>query len=137
MKKDAYQETIQTILGRDPRYHEEAYAFVREGLDHTLKILDPAEASGSHHVSGGQLLEGIRQYAIGQFGPITLTVLAKWGVRSCMDFGEIVFNMVDAQILGKTESDSREDFREIYDFREAFLRPFLPRDKTTAGREHG
>jgi uncharacterized repeat protein (TIGR04138 family) len=137
MKSDTYQETIQSILGRDPRYHEEAYTFVREGLDHTLKTLDPADSSGSHHVSGGQLLEGIRQYAIEQFGPITLTVLAKWGVRSCMDFGEIVFNMVDAQILGKTENDSREDFREIYDFREAFLRPFLPRDPPHASGSLG
>jgi len=132
MKSDTYKETMSAILERDPRYHEEAYAFVREGLDYTLKTLEPADHPNGHHVTGVQLLEGIRQHAIEQFGPITLTVLEKWGVRTSLDIGEIVFNMVDARILGKTESDTREDFRDVYDFREAFLRPFLPRGAVLA-----
>ena len=121
-----YRDAIQDILDHDPRYHEEAYTFVREGLDYTLKHLPEQEKEGVHHVSGLELLNGIRAYALDQFGPVTLTVFAKWGVRCCADFGEIVFNMVEAQILGKTEEDRREDFHGVFEFHEAFAAPYLP-----------
>ena len=81
------------------------------------------------HVSGQQLLEGIRAHALEQFGPLTLMVLEEWGVRRCEDFGELVFNMVENSLLGKTENDSRDDFKGGYDFNEAFRRPFLPGSK--------
>jgi uncharacterized repeat protein (TIGR04138 family) len=77
-------------------------------------------------VSGQELLEGIREFALEQYGPMTFALLEGWGLRRCEDFGEIVFHLVDYGVLGKTEQDRREDFAGGYDFREAFLRPFEP-----------
>lgn len=57
---------------------------------------------------------------------MSLTVLTEWGITRCEDFGEIVFNMVEHKLLSKTDEDSREDFRSIYTFKEAFERPFRP-----------
>jgi uncharacterized repeat protein (TIGR04138 family) len=128
MQKPNFGESVDEILGRDNRYDRDSYYFVREGLDFTLKLLKKQHHSqASHrHVSGQELLEGLRRYALDQFGPMAKTVLDYWGVRRCEDFGEIVFNMVEKGILGKTEQDSREDFRGGFDFDEAFVRPFQP-----------
>jgi uncharacterized repeat protein (TIGR04138 family) len=81
------------------------------------------------HVSGQELLGGIRQFALEQFGPMAQTVFEDWGVRNCQDFGEIVFNMVEIGLLAKRDTDSREDFLAGYDFQEAFRKPFLPASK--------
>jgi len=113
------------ILERDPRYARAAYHFVCEALDHTQAVR-PASCAKKRHISGQELLDGIRQYALQQFGPMTCLVFDEWGIRTCGDFGEIVFNMIEHQILSKTETDTREDFREGFDFVEAFRRPFTP-----------
>ena len=126
MQEKPFEEVLPAILKRDPRYHRDAYFFVREALDHTHKIFGKPGKEGARHVTGQQLLEGIRGYALDQFGPMTLSVLNEWGVFKCEDFGEIVFNMVESDLLGKTEKDSREDFKDGYDFFEAFQKPFLP-----------
>jgi len=93
--------------------------------------------AAQRHVSGQELLEGLRRFALDQFGPMAKTVFDHWGVRRCEDFGEIVFNMVEKGILGKTDQDSREDFRGGFDFEEAFVKPFQPsarRDTLPTGR---
>ena len=100
---------------------------MREALDHTQKRTGKAPAQDEVcHVSGQELLDGIRDYALQQFGPMTLSVLEAWGIQRCEDFGEIVFNMVETRLLAKTEHDSRDDFKSGYDFHEAFRKPFLP-----------
>lgn len=114
-------DILQEILNRDPRYAAEAYAFVRDGLDFTVRRLKKPR-----HVSGGELLEGMRAFALQEFGPMTKTILNGWGIARTEDIGEIVFNMVESGLLGKTEADSRSDFADGYDFDEAFRRPFLP-----------
>ncbi len=112
-------EKFQKLLASDKRYDAEAYNFVYEALDWTLK-----HCVGGHrenqHVSGPELLAGARQYAIEQFGCLARTVLESWGVHSTADFGEIVFNLVDHDLMGKQDSDEREDFHDVYDFSEAF-----------------
>lgn len=108
-------EVIQAIRRVDPRYPPEAYHFLREALDFTL-----ASRQEKGHVRGQVLLEGIRQFALKQFGPLTLMVLDRWNIHRTEDFGEIVFNMVDSGLLGKTEEDCREDFANGYDFEEVF-----------------
>jgi uncharacterized repeat protein (TIGR04138 family) len=125
----SFEEALATVLGKDPRYHAEAYLFVREALDHTQKTIGKDARGRARHVTGQELLEGIRQYALQQFGPMTQTVLEEWGVRRCEDFGELVFNMVEVGWLAKTEKDSRADFERGYTFEEAFRKPFLPRTK--------
>ena len=126
MQAANFEESVQKILQKDPRYHREAYFFVREALDHTQKLLGRSGKEEIHHVTGQELLEGIRAYALHQYGPMTLTVFNEWGLRHCEDFGEIVFTMIESSILAKTDKDTREDFKNGYDFFEAFRRPFVP-----------
>ena len=134
-----FEEALEAILRKDPRYHRDAYRFVREALDHTQKLAAKSPREGARHetddeerhVSGHELLEGIRVHALNQFGPMSLAVLQEWGLRRCEDFGEIVFNMIEIKSLKKTEKDTRDDFKPGYDFDEAFRKPFLPAAKQT------
>jgi uncharacterized repeat protein (TIGR04138 family) len=127
------EEVLETIVAKDPRYPREAYYFVREALDVAQRKFTKAATKSAKdkpaHVSGQQLLEGIRAHALEQFGPLTLMVLAEWGIHRGEDFGEIVFNMVESSLLGKTENDSRDDFKGGYDFFTAFRKPYLPKAK--------
>jgi uncharacterized repeat protein (TIGR04138 family) len=126
MQRISFEDELANILARDPRYRLEAYAFVREALDHTQQMMGRPPPNEIRHVTGRQLLEGARHYALTQYGPMALLVLEEWGIRSCEDIGEIVFNMVEANLLAKTDEDSRDDFKGAYDFQEAFREPFLP-----------
>ena len=132
MQNQNFEEEIEKILARDPRYHRDAYNFLREALDHTQKSVTKAAKGEPRHVSGQELLDGIRQFALTQYGPMALTVLEEWGVRRCEDFGEIVFSLVEVNLLSKTDEDSRDHFKGAYDFREAFQQPFLPKAKPAA-----
>ncbi len=131
-----FAEIIELICKEDARYDKKAYFFVRQGLDQTvnnLKKNDPTRAQRSPHVSGRELLEGLRAHALDQFGPLAKTVLESWGVRRCTDFGNIVFNLIEYNIFSKTDNDRREDFADIYDFDDAFVKPFQPAGKRRAG----
>jgi uncharacterized repeat protein (TIGR04138 family) len=127
------EQVLETIVAKDTRYPREAYYFVREALDVAQRKFAKSGGKSAKdkpaHVSGQQLLEGIRAHALEQFGPLTLMVLEEWGIRRCEDFGEIVFNMVESSLLGKTDNDSRDDFKGGYDFHEAFRKPYLPKGK--------
>lgn len=154
-----FDEALDQIVQNDPRYHRDAYLFIREALDFTQRLVnkgskseksekgEKAEKSESRtttrgeltegkirHVSGQELLAGIRAYALEQFGPMALTVLSEWGIRQCEDFGELVFNMVENHLLAKTKKDSREDFKGGYDFDEAFRQPYLPAAKAAPAK---
>ena len=129
MDQKEFSEIIELIRKEDPRYDRQAYFFMRGALDQTVNRMKKSgllENRSSNHVSGPELLEGIRDYALDQFGPLALALLNAWNVRRCADFGEIVFNLIDYGVLSKTEEDSREDFSEIYEFDDAFSKPFLP-----------
>jgi uncharacterized repeat protein (TIGR04138 family) len=134
MKQTDFNEALRKILEQDTRYAPEAYLFLREALDFTIKLLQKPDKGPARHVSGAELLDGIRQFALQEFGPLALRVLNHWGVKRCEDFGEIVFNLVDSGALGKTEEDRREDFAGGYDFERAFAAPFLPEKATPARR---
>jgi len=115
-----FDSTISEIMKEDPRYAFDAYPFVLAALDFTL---EKKESQGKRrHITGKEFLRGIREFAPTQFGPMTRSVLNHWGVRRTRDFGEIVFNMVDAGLMGKTEEDSIEDFVDVFDMDEAFGR---------------
>ncbi len=129
MHEVSFEETLDQIIARDPRYQRDAYFFVREALDYTQKNMAKGTRGTIRHVSGQELLGGIRAFALEEFGPMTMTVFEEWGIRACRDFGEIVFNMVESGLLGKTEQDSRADFEGGYDFDDAFRKPFLPSHK--------
>jgi uncharacterized repeat protein (TIGR04138 family) len=126
-----FDEVVDLIIGRDQRYRRDAYCFVREALDHTQKKVVKSRQSQVCHVTGQELLAGLREFALQQFGPMALIVLEEWGIKRCEDFGEIVFKMVESGLLAKTEKDSRDDFKNGYVFEEAFRQPFLPAAKNT------
>ena len=126
MQEVSFEETLEQLLAKDPRYQRDAYLFLREALDYTQKRVGKENSGKVRHVTGQELLEGIRQFALEQFGPMTITVLEEWGVRQCGDFGELVFNMLEAGLLAKTAQDSRADFEGGYVFKDAFRKPFLP-----------
>jgi len=129
MHEVSFEEALAKVAAKDPRYQRDAYLLLREALHHTQKTVGKDARGRIRHVTGQELLRGIREYALQQFGPMTQTVLEEWGVRCCEDFGEIVFNMVEVGWLAKTEKDSRADFQSGYDFEAAFRKPFLPSSK--------
>jgi len=107
-------ERIEQVAERDGRYRKDAYFFVFEALQYTVNSLHLT--GESRHVTGQQLLHGIAEHGLEQFGPMTKTVFEYWGVRETRDFGEIVFNLVKARLMGKTEDDNIDDFTGVYDF---------------------
>ena len=113
-------ERFESLLKKDRRFQPEAYTFVYEALDWTLTNLNGEPATSGIHVTGKELLEGIRQLALRKFGPLTKTVFWSWGVLNTADWGEIVFNLIEQDLMGKQESDRKEDFVDVYDFSRAF-----------------
>jgi uncharacterized repeat protein (TIGR04138 family) len=129
MQDSEFADTVLLICKEDNRFDRQAYNFVRLGLDHTVKELRKKETSGAgriRHVTGQELLEGLRVYALEQFGPMAKTVFDSWGVRRCRDFGDIVFNLIEYNVFSKTDGDRREDFDDLYSFEDAFVGPYLP-----------
>ncbi|OQA57431.1 MAG: hypothetical protein BWY42_00564 [Candidatus Omnitrophica bacterium ADurb.Bin277] len=114
-QRSEYLKKIESILEQNPDYKFEAYTFVLAALHDTVSGLKKPR-----HVSGPELLEGIRSYGIRQFGPMTLTVFRYWGIKSTLDFGKIVFALIDVKLLSKQPEDKLEDFENGYDFEEAF-----------------
>jgi uncharacterized repeat protein (TIGR04138 family) len=110
---------IYDLAQKHGRYKPNAYHFTMDAVQFTVR-----KAREIRHVTGGELLEGIRELALARFGPMAKTVFEQWGVGSTEDFGEIVFQLVDQGLLGKTEADKRSDFASGFDFDEAFVRKF-------------
>jgi uncharacterized repeat protein (TIGR04138 family) len=134
MQKAPFQETLEQVLARDPRYSREAYSFLREALEFTQKRRRKSRAAATTHVSANELLEGFREYALQQFGPMGLTVLEYWGIRSTGDVGRMVFNLIEAGIFGRADDDRIEDFENGFSFEEAFVVPFRPAQTAAASR---
>lgn len=126
MDHQKFDEAIRGVLARDSRFDRAAYYFLKDALDYTLKLRKKTTGTQGH-ISGQQLLDGLRQHALKTFGPMVPTVFEYWGVRSPADFGVMVFNLVEVGIFGKTDTDSLEDFKNVYTFHDAFVVPFLPR----------
>ena len=120
--ENAFLQKIEEIAERGGRYRAEAYLFIYAALEYTVRKLkrDRSETPAGRHVTGQELAWGIADYAREQYGPMSRAVFEHWGVRETLDFGWIVFNLVDEGMMGKREEDSLEDFRDVYDFDEAF-----------------
>ena len=126
MERPSLPAAVARICARDRRYAPEAFLFLHDGLMRTLKQIQETEKK-PRQITGAELSDGLRRFALEQFGPLALTVLARWGVRTTRDFGEIVFALLGAGLLGKTEEDKIEDFDDLYDFDAAFRAPFRPK----------
>jgi uncharacterized repeat protein (TIGR04138 family) len=106
---------IEKLVCDNPQYKFEAYGFIMAALHFTVTKIKP-----QRHVTGQELCDGIRAYAIEQFGPLARTVLEHWGIHKTVDFGKIVFALVDIGLMRKTKEDSLNDFKDVYDFESAF-----------------
>ncbi len=110
---------LQKVVSKDLRYSMQSYQFIFEALDYTASQLGKKYNSSveeERHVTGQELSEGIKQFAREKFGYMTRIVLEQWGITKSGDFGEIVFNLVDSGLMGKTETDTLDDFKDLYDF---------------------
>jgi uncharacterized repeat protein (TIGR04138 family) len=128
---------LARLLEKDRRYTFEAYVFLFEALNFAQTVLrmgaeSPTEPitenedlpGPQHHVSGQELCEAIRRYALEQYGYMAKTVLNSWGIHGTNDFGEIVFNLIRIGQMRKTPSDTQVDFDNLYDFDVAFKQQF-------------
>src|SRR3954467_13447927 len=130
MQKIGFAEALESVVGSDPRYQRDGYIFLRDALDFTTKQQKKIKGVTVRHVTGPELLGGVGQYALKEFGPMVMTVFDSWGIHSCEDIGHMVFNLIGAGVFGKTEEDSIEDFKKVYDFHEAFVKPFEPEKRS-------
>ncbi|HTL47932.1 MAG TPA: Minf_1886 family protein [Verrucomicrobiae bacterium] len=114
-EKDDFLQKIEKVIQSNSQYKFEAYSFVLSALHHTVSKLNKPR-----HITGQELLHGIRRYAHDQFGPMARVVLNYWGINETLDFGKIVFALVDVGVLRKQPEDKLEDFAAVYDFKEVF-----------------
>ena len=110
-------DDFSDILKKDARFDPRAYDFV-------LQVISEASASAKGHVTGGELLDCFRDLALDAYGPLAYTVLTDWGVQTCEDVGDIVFNLYDSKRIAKSDSSSPADFIGGFDVREEFLGPY-------------
>jgi uncharacterized repeat protein (TIGR04138 family) len=132
------RHSVHQLLKKDRRYPLEAYQFVREALSYAQELIAVDRGPGissppprvaqqsepERHLTGQQLCQAIRLYALDEFGYMAKTVLKSWGVKSTGDFGEIVYNLIKVGVMKKSETDRREDFDNVYEFDEAFCKGF-------------
>lgn len=120
-------DPVREVWKEDRRYALEAYQFLFDALDQAARLAGRGEAQGAaRHVTGQELLDGMRVHALRLFGPLAAPVWRAWGVRSTLDWGRIVFRLVDAQLLNRQETDTIDDFRDGFDFDEAFVDSYEP-----------
>lgn len=129
---------LRSIIERDSRYKLEAYYYVLETLDFARSQLGMGYCESTSvpfspgdeeldepenvvpHISGTELCQAIRIRAVGMFGLMAKTVFQQWGITQTDDFGEIVYNMVEAGKMQEASGDCREAFHQVYDFQTVF-----------------
>jgi uncharacterized repeat protein (TIGR04138 family) len=116
---------ITQAIANDPRYHPLAYEFVRDALHVAVKNFRK-EGEQDQHVTGQEVLEGVRLHALSEYGPMALTVLNEWGLHCGEDVGNIVYNLIGTGYFGKNDGDSLEDFSGGFHFESALTEPFKP-----------
>lgn len=136
MSEDAV--AIYKLLKEDTRYGVEAYKFVRDALsyaqdellmgqtsDFVPKLdLDEDRTTPERHLTGQDLCEAVRLFALEQFGYLARVVLKSWGIESTSDIGNIVYNLISIGWMKKSSEDRRDHFDDVYDFEEAFEKAF-------------
>jgi len=127
-----FNDKLAEIVQNDPRFTYEAYEFIYQALHHTQRMLaklpdedtpiDPADKR--FHVSGRELVRGICDLALQEFGRMARTVFRMWGINKTDDWGHIVFNLVEHELMSKTADDTMADFHELFDFDQVLLEGF-------------
>ncbi len=128
MTEPPFEEAVNRIEQRDPRFAPQSYFFLKDALDFTIQRIEEQENGHSRHVSGQELLEGFVDYALAQFGPMAATVMREWGLKNGKNVGEMVFLLIDERIFSKQPGDSLDDFKGFISFKKAFEAPFEVED---------
>jgi len=120
------EKTLERVVREDGRYPLEAFSFLLDGLRRAVKEVhgEKTDPDTPSHVTGAQLCHALRREALERWGPLARTVLKRWNIHSTMDFGQMVYLLVNNGLMHKTEEDSLEDFRDVYDFDSAFPSAF-------------
>ena len=129
MNDQSFEDTVARICDKDSRYDIEAYYFIREGLNSAAEKYK--DGDNRRHVTGQELCEAIREYALDEFGPAAYLVLTEWGFSKTDDFGEIVYRLINEGVFGKEPKDSKDDFKDVYSFHDAFKVPYAPEPDST------
>lgn len=132
MQPAKFEQAVEKILQKDQRFDPQAYLFLKDSLDFTLKRAAENNKGKARHVSGPELLEGFRDLALQEFGPMAATLMDEWGLKESGNVGEIVFLLINEEVFGKQESDTLEDFQNVFDFHQAFVAPYLPQQQCQA-----
>jgi uncharacterized repeat protein (TIGR04138 family) len=119
---DDVPEKMLRIIEGDGRYPVDAYKFLHEGLEWAVRKRHGSREGSeeSFHVTGEEICQGLRDLAINRWGMLARTVLAKWGIGASIDFGNMVYLLINEGVWNKTADDSIEDFRDVFDFETAF-----------------
>lgn len=116
---DFERDSFADIVAKDSRYDARAYALLVDVVEYL-----GGDGEEKKHFSGEDVIDEFKERALDQFGPMTYTVLTEWGLKTCEDIGEMMFNLSDSGRISKDEDDTPESFVGGYDFREAFLGPY-------------
>jgi len=110
---------MDRIRMRERRFHEQAYLFVLAALEfHQTRLTE------RRHISGRELASACRELAIERFGVMARLVLEHWGITCTADIGDVVFALVESELLLSQPGDRREDFADVFDFGDAFERDY-------------
>jgi uncharacterized repeat protein (TIGR04138 family) len=118
-------KTLEEVVKAVGKYPIDAYVFVQEGLGYTVQQVhgDPSSLpKAKRHVTGRQLCYGLRDLALRKWGMLTPIVLEHWNITCTLDFGKIVFALVENDLLEKSPADSLDDFVDVYEFSKVFQR---------------
>lgn len=123
----ALPDDIHALAIQDGRYAPEAFRFLFEALEQAVRESERERPEGgARHVSGQQVLDSLRRLALDTFGPLGAEVWRRWGIQSTLDWGRIVFLLVDAGMLRRQDSDTIEDFRDGYDLDAELVTAYQP-----------
>jgi uncharacterized repeat protein (TIGR04138 family) len=118
---------ILELIREDPRFTYEAYDFVCDAVTYTLKRLGRAsedDPDSDRHVSGAELLRGACELAVREFGMMAPVVFRQWGIRTTDDVGAMVFKLIQAELLSKSDQDEPDDFHDLFDLEKALSEGF-------------
>ena len=113
---DFESDSFDDIVAKDNRYDGRAYALLMDVVHYLGK--------DGKHMSAAEIMDEFRETALDQFGPLAYRVLTEWGLKSCEDIGEMMFNLLEFHRVRRDSDDLPESFLGGYDFEEAFLGPY-------------
>ena len=126
MQTMEFYNKVEKIIQKDLRYSSDAYEFINDAVLFTIQKHEQIDQP--RHISGSELLDGVREFALREFGPMAYDVFCEWGIMDGLAVGNIVFNMIEQNILSRSNEDSIKDFQSAIDFKIAFCTPFLPQN---------